>query len=550
MITACAVNLKPTNAADEGSFVSVGEIYENCNNVQKLYDLIGGAEHTKFSTITNLAKNKTNAADIRAKTYGKSNAQDIQVTFGGKVWDVVYLSMTNDNRPILTLWLHDPFTQSQWNLWLLNDASVKYPCNMYGTSYIRALINNGGQYAVDGGMALTDYIPVSDYALQEFLPNGKYSNLVVTPSYVSWQEKGQKFEIVDTNCRNMPNENWGVVDYDMASVNGLTTNYSEREGNSVWKNDNLWLASSTETRLKDAALFRLSKNQIGDNTSWARSGNDSTDTIVRACRIMDSDITSFEVTNFEYVRPALHLDLTALNATRTAEDATDHNFGGWTTTTEATCTTTGERERVCEGCDHVDSEVLPATGHDFSKTSFDKQTGITTMVCSVCNTKSDITYPCTDKENGHRFLAESDVVVAPKCEENGYTIHICEHCQYTYQSNFTPAIGHTFGEWKTIEEASINAAGVQQRICKNCGATQNRPLAALSGTTSNGGKDNSAPLLWGIIIGIIAVLAGCGGLAWLLLAVFKPKKEKNTETPKTPKPTKTKARKEPKVATA
>lgn len=217
-------------------------------------------------------------------------------------------------------------------------------------------------------------------------------------------------------------------------------------------------------------------------------------------------------------------------------------------TTDPTCTQTGERQRVCSGCGHVDKEIIPAKGHDFAVESFDKQTGITTMVCSVCATKSDITYPCTDKEHGHIFLAENDKVVLPKCEENGYTIHICENCQYTYQNNFTPATGHTFGEWKTIEEASINAAGVQQRTC-HCGATQNRPLAGLSGTIGNGGdKDNSAPLMWGIIIGVIAVLAGCGGLAWMLLAVFKQHKPKDSDTPKTP--TSSKGHQEPQIATA
>lgn len=214
-----------------------------------------------------------------------------------------------------------------------------------------------------------------------------------------------------------------------------------------------------------------------------------------------------------------------------------HVYGAWTVTTEPTCTATGERQRVCEGCGHIDTQIIPAKSHDFTVESFDKQTGITTMLCSVCNTKSDITYPCTDQEHGHSFIAENDKVVLPKCEENGYTIHICENCQYTYQNNFTPATGHTFGEWKTIEEASINAAGVQQRVCEHCGATQNRPLAALTGTTNNGGdKDNSAPLIWGIVIGVIAVLAGCGGLAWLLLAVFKPHKPKNGGTPKMPTP--------------
>ena len=517
VITACAVNLKPTNAAGEGNFASVGEIYQNCNNVQKLYDLIGGAEHTSFSTITQMATAKTNAADLRAKTYNKTNAQDIQVTFGGQVWDVVYLSMTNDNRPILTLWLHEPFSKCQWNKWALNNVSVKYPSNMYGTSYVRALINNGGKYAQDKD-SLIDYEPVADYALQNFLPNGKYDDLIVTPSFVTWQENGEDARVADNESYARANENWGIVNYKFNTVSGVSMNYSEREGNDVWKDDNLWLVSNSEVSETSKSIWRVSSNQRASLT-WSRAGTVNNTADVILCLSGNSRVP----TSTEMVRPALHLDLTALNEVRVADDTVGHNYNEWQTTTVAGCTTDGEQQRTCQNCGHVDSEVLPALGHEY-KSSFDQSTGNTTFVCSRC--QDSYVKSCTDTVNGHHF---SETITAPKCEDKGYTTYLCDTCGYSYQGNFVPATGHSFGAWTTIEPATTNAAGVQRRICEHCGAEQTRSIAPLAGTTTNGGKDNSAPLLWGIIIGIIAVLAGCGGLAWLLLVVFKPKKEKKAK---------------------
>lgn len=44
----------------------------------------------------------------------------------------------------------------------------------------------------------------------------------------------------------------------------------------------------------------------------------------------------------------------------------EHSFRSWRQTTDPTCTTPGENTRVCRWCSFEETEVVPASGHDFS----------------------------------------------------------------------------------------------------------------------------------------------------------------------------------------
>ena len=307
----------------------VDEIFPKPANVQHLYNAITGKTNATYADVMSAATQITNAANIRS--YNDGN--DIKVTFGGYVWDVVYLSTTNDNRPILTLWLQDPLLdKSQWNKWSLNDANVTYPCNMYGTSYIRSLIINSGQYAQDKD-TLVDYKSDANYALKEFLPDGKYADLIVTPSFVNWQKDGENgaLGLSSNDIYSRTNENWGDVSdkYKFNKVNGFSLDYSGHEGNDVWKYDNLWLVSTTEVSSASKAIWQVSSNQRSSLTWTRSSANDYANYIVRGL-----NNTGVLTTSTETVRPALHLDLAALNQKVTADlpnitvtyDGNDHQI--------------------------------------------------------------------------------------------------------------------------------------------------------------------------------------------------------------------------------
>lgn len=47
-------------------------------------------------------------------------------------------------------------------------------------------------------------------------------------------------------------------------------------------------------------------------------------------------------------------------------DATeDHSYGDWAVVTPATCTTAGQKQRTCTECGHVETQEIPATGHNW-----------------------------------------------------------------------------------------------------------------------------------------------------------------------------------------
>ena len=55
-----------------------------------------------------------------------------------------------------------------------------------------------------------------------------------------------------------------------------------------------------------------------------------------------------------------------------------HTYGEWTTVTEATCTTAGQKQHTCAECGHVETQEIPATGHHW------KDNGDGTHTCPDC----------------------------------------------------------------------------------------------------------------------------------------------------------------------
>ena len=55
-----------------------------------------------------------------------------------------------------------------------------------------------------------------------------------------------------------------------------------------------------------------------------------------------------------------------------------HTYGNWVVDTPATCTTAGEKKHTCSVCGHVETEVIPATGHHW------KDNGDGTHTCPDC----------------------------------------------------------------------------------------------------------------------------------------------------------------------
>ncbi len=130
-------------------------------------------------------------------------------------------------------------------------------------------------------------------------------------------------------------------------------------------------------------------------------------------------------------------------------NAYGHDWGAWTTVTEATCGQAGLKKRVCRrDGSHVETEPIPATGkHSWQLTK----------------------------------------TVAPTCTTKGYDLYTCSVCQQTKKENYVNATGHKNAAgkvwydndpatadigWKVDKKETCGTAGSRHRTCVN----ENCPL--------------------------------------------------------------------------
>lgn len=82
----------------------------------------------------------------------------------------------------------------------------------------------------------------------------------------------------------------------------------------------------------------------------------------------------------------------------------------------------------------------------------------------------------TKPSHTHSYTAKT---VAATCTAGGYTLHTCS-CGKNYKDNQTTALGHSYGAWTVVKEATTTSEGSKARTCSRCGAkeTQSIPKVA------------------------------------------------------------------------
>ena len=193
---------------------------------------------------------------------------------------------------------------------------------------------------------------------------------------------------------------------------------------------------------------------------------------------------------------------------QTTVAALGHSWDGGKITKAATCTTAGTKTYTCTRCKKTRTETIAATGHKAVKDAAVAATCETTgktegSHCSVCNTvikaqtttaalghswdggkvtkaatctaAGTKTYTCTRCKKtrtetiaatGHK--AVKDAAVAATCETTGKTegSH-CSVCGTVIKAQTTTAaLGHDYGEWKTIKAATYTEPGQAERVCR------------------------------------------------------------------------------------
>lgn len=117
-----------------------------------------------------------------------------------------------------------------------------------------------------------------------------------------------------------------------------------------------------------------------------------------------------------------------------------HEYDNWEIVTYPTCTDTGLRKAACKFCGTTTEEVLEATGHKFGEWNI-----ITASDCSAIGT-------------------------------DGVREHTCVICSSKETENYKAA--HEYGDWYVEGGFTCsNITGNMTRKCKNCSATDVKPIS-------------------------------------------------------------------------
>ena len=121
-------------------------------------------------------------------------------------------------------------------------------------------------------------------------------------------------------------------------------------------------------------------------------------------------------------------------------NAPGHSWSGWSTTTYPTCTAQGVEQRTCSRCSKAETRYITALGHNYStEWTIDKQAtcsaeGSKSKHCTRCSSVTEVT---AIPKTAHSYKT---TVAAPTLTSQGYTLHECTVCHYSYKDSYTSQI--------------------------------------------------------------------------------------------------------------
>lgn len=125
-----------------------------------------------------------------------------------------------------------------------------------------------------------------------------------------------------------------------------------------------------------------------------------------------------------------------------------HNYGEhvwsseFTIDEEPTCTEDGSKSKYCTICGEVITEVIPATGHNYSDWNVTKE---------------------------------------ETCTEDGSKEKVCANCGDVI-TEAIPAIGHDYSDWVVTRKATGLMVGIKEKTCANCADVITEEIPVLGGT--------------------------------------------------------------------
>ncbi len=154
-------------------------------------------------------------------------------------------------------------------------------------------------------------------------------------------------------------------------------------------------------------------------------------------------------------------------------DASAHEFNSLPSIeVDPTCTTDGYEVYDCK---HCDAQKFVKTGvmldHGKTKTQTKNPTctaeGYVRTTCEYCGTVINETVL---QKLPH---TERTVTIAATCTEKGSTTVVCSVCNTILkETEYTPALGHDWGEWKVTVPGTCAVEGKKTRECSRCHETE------------------------------------------------------------------------------
>lgn len=123
---------------------------------------------------------------------------------------------------------------------------------------------------------------------------------------------------------------------------------------------------------------------------------------------------------------------TCLDCEKTKEEAiaktTEHTYGNWETSREATCSRGGKEISACTVCGETKTRSTALLAHDYGKWAVTKEAG---------------------------------------CTEEGKKVAVCKDCGKK-KTKSVKALGHDYGKAVTVEKATIYSYGIKEKTCNRC----------------------------------------------------------------------------------
>lgn len=382
---------------------------------------------------TNVAVcNSNDSTAQRWFIYGSSGAYYLRAKCGNLVVDVKDASKADGAN--VQMWTKNDSVAQKFQVWKLNEpAKTNIRCTV-GAGYAKTTfswdnVSNANNYDLKiwknqiwQGDAYQILWNLSSTSAQVVLPPGYYEAYVdskngglVTMSNVV------KFTVSDGKPLNLGDDFYGYI---ITSKNQLALTNSNgnvdvrnqnKATNQIWHFKRLGNGAYTIQNTADNKYLDTDNSRDANGTNikvWTYNGSDAQKYFIYgiqsgqyalkpACATRFVDVCGGKNNSGDNVQlwdfnagNAQSFSIVKVNNPIKTECV--HKFGAWTVTKKATCTASGTEQRKCSVCGKVESRTVKATGHNYI-----------------------------------------NKVIEPTATQQGYTLHICSACGYSYKDNYT-----------------------------------------------------------------------------------------------------------------